>query len=81
MNHAAPLKFIYQLEALSARSLEKAGYGCRSHQTEGKIVTEAGESVTLKLNIIEDAKHSTAFPTTLIQGLDWIYGKPKVEQR
>ncbi|RWU08008.1 alpha/beta hydrolase [Pseudidiomarina gelatinasegens] len=72
---------------ISVGSLERPQFGEKQNMVAGatklknKIVTEAGGSVTLKFNIIEDAKHATAFPTTLIQGLDWIYGKPKVEQR
>lgn len=67
---------------ISVGSLERPQFGEKQDMVAGatelknKIVTEAGESVTLKFNIIEDAKHATAFPTTLIQGLDWIYGKP-----
>lgn len=67
---------------ISVGSLERPQFGEKQDMVSGatklkeKIVTEAGESVTLKLNIIEGAKHATAFPTTLIQGLDWIYGKP-----
>ena len=71
---------------ISVGSLERPQFGEKQDMVAGatklknKIVTESGGSVTLKFNIIEDAKHATAFPTTLIQGLDWIYGKPKVEQ-
>jgi len=67
---------------ISVGSLESPQFGEKQDMVAGatelknKIVTEAGESVTLKFDIIEDAKHATAFPTTLIQGLDWIYGKP-----
>ncbi len=37
------------------------------------LPAEASESVEIQLNIIDGAKHATAFPTPLIQGLDWIY--------
>ena len=29
----------------------------------------------VQFSIIDGAKHATAFPTTLIQGLDWLYEK------
>ncbi|OZB04012.1 MAG: alpha/beta hydrolase [Idiomarina sp. 34-48-12] len=67
---------------ISVGSLERPQFGAEQDMVAGatklknKIITEAGGSVTLKFNIIEDAKHATAFPTTLIQGLDWIYGNP-----
>lgn len=40
-----------------------------------KIAAESGDKVVTKLSIIEGARHTTAFPTTAIQGLDWVYGK------
>ncbi|MCO1335151.1 alpha/beta hydrolase-fold protein [Microbulbifer sp. OS29] len=38
-----------------------------------KLKTEKGIEVDTKLLIIPEANHGTAFPTTAIQGLDWIY--------
>lgn len=40
-----------------------------------KIRQSDSKNVQLQINFIDGAKHSTAFPTTLIQGLDWLYGK------
>lgn len=45
-----------------------------AQQLHTKLQAEASENVEIKLNIIDGAKHATAFPTTLIQGLEWIYG-------
>ncbi|WP_411360098.1 hypothetical protein [Pseudidiomarina sp. YC-516-91] len=40
-------------------------------------MSEGGDNLTVKFMIIDEAKHATAFPTTLIQGLDWLYGLPR----
>ena len=66
---------------LSVGSLEQPEFGEREDMVTGakqlaeKIKAQSSEATLLKFNIIEGARHSTAFPTTLIQGLDWIYGK------
>ncbi|RUO50624.1 alpha/beta hydrolase [Pseudidiomarina aquimaris] len=71
----APIK-VY----LAVGSLERPQYGegqdmvAGAQQLHAKLQEEASENVAIKLNIIDGAKHATAFPTTLIQGLDWIYG-------
>ncbi|QBY06167.1 alpha/beta hydrolase [Thalassotalea sp. HSM 43] len=63
-------------------SLERPEFGNKNDMVAGaeqlvkKITAQSGEQITLKFVVIDDAKHATAFPTTLIQGLDWIYGKP-----
>ena len=66
---------------LSVGSLEQPEFGEGKDMVTGamnlakKIKTQTGEQTLLEFRIIEGAKHATAFPTTLIQGLDWIYGK------
>lgn len=40
-----------------------------------KIKALEHSHISLKFSLIENARHATAFPTTVIQGLDWIYGK------
>lgn len=65
---------------LSVGSLEKPEFGERENMIAGarqlanKIKAQSGGNTALKFNVIDGAKHVTAFPTTLIQGLDWIYG-------
>ena len=44
-------------------------------QLAHKISQGDMKKVQLKFTIIDGAKHATAFPTTLIQGLDWFYAK------
>lgn len=66
---------------LSVGSLEQPNFGEREDMVNGakqlaeKIKASYGDDTFLKFSIIEGARHATAFPTTLIQGLDWIYGK------
>ena len=66
---------------LSVGQLESPQFGEQEDMVSGakklaeKINVQAGSNISLKFNIIHGAKHATAFPTTLIQGLDWIYGK------
>ena len=66
---------------LSVGSLESPEFGEREDMVKGaqlladKITAGASENVKLNFKIIEGATHYTAFPTTSIQGLDWIYGK------
>lgn len=66
---------------LSVGSLEQPAFGEKKNMVAGakqlaeKITAQAGNNTVLKFSIIDGAKHATAFPTTLIQGLDWIYGK------
>ncbi|WP_226990294.1 alpha/beta hydrolase [Paraglaciecola mesophila] len=66
---------------LGVGSLESPEFGEREDMVKGaqlladKITAGASENVKLNFKIIEGATHSTAFPTTSIQGLDWIYGK------
>ncbi|XOV79032.1 MAG: alpha/beta hydrolase [Aestuariibacter sp.] len=66
---------------LSVGSLERPQFGEREDMVQGakllaeKIQKESPDNVILNFRIIDGASHSTAFPTTLIQGLDWIHGK------
>jgi hypothetical protein len=66
---------------LSVGSLEQPEFGEREDMVFGakqlaeKIKAQSGENTLLKFSVIDGARHATAFPTTLIQGLDWIYGK------
>ncbi|WP_448568963.1 alpha/beta hydrolase [Thalassotalea ganghwensis] len=46
-----------------------------AQQLKQKINAVYGKNVNLTFKVIDDARHATAFPTTLIQGLDWLYGK------
>tara|TARA_R110000744_G_scaffold157711_5_gene273639 strand:- start:400 stop:822 length:423 start_codon:yes stop_codon:yes gene_type:complete len=69
---------------LSVGSLETPKFGEQQNMVRGarllaeKINAGASENVKLNFKIIEGATHSTAFPTTSIQGLDWIYGKHEI---
>ncbi len=54
--------------------VEKQEMVAGATQLAEKITMQLGENTTLKFNVIKGVKHSTAFPTTLIQGLDWLYG-------
>ena len=62
-------------------SLEQPEFGQREDMVTGakqlaeKIKAQSSERTLLKFSLVDGARHSTAFPTTLIQGLDWIYGK------
>ncbi|NMM39638.1 hypothetical protein [Pseudoalteromonas arctica] len=46
-----------------------------AYKLASKIRQADAKNIKLELSIIDGAKHSTAFPTTLIQGLDWLYDK------
>nr|WP_246033208.1 alpha/beta hydrolase-fold protein [Shewanella canadensis] len=66
---------------LSVGSLERPEYGqsedmvADAKALEDKLNGYKYPNLDLKLSIIEGARHATAFPTTVIQGLDWLYGK------
>lgn len=68
---------------LSVGALERPQYGEQQDMVDGatrlndKLLNEGGDNVTVKFVTIDGAKHATAFPTTLIQGLDWLYGLPR----
>lgn len=68
---------------LSVGALERPQYGEQQDMVDGatrlndKLLNEGGDNLTVKFVTIDGAKHATAFPTTLIQGLDWLYGLPR----
>jgi len=43
-------------------------------QLRDKIAAYRSESIEINFAIVSGASHATAFPTTAIQGLDWVYG-------
>ena len=43
-------------------------------QLRDKIAAYRSEYIEINFSIISGASHATAFPTTAIQGLDWVYG-------
>ncbi|MCG9736469.1 alpha/beta hydrolase [Pseudoalteromonas shioyasakiensis] len=56
---------------LEEREGEKMVSGAR--QLAAKINKHSGALVTTNLFVIPQARHATAFPTTITQALDWIY--------
>ena len=68
---------------LSVGALERPQYGEQQDMVDGatrlndKLLNEGSDNLTVKFVTIDGAKHATAFPTTLIQGLDWLYGLPR----
>lgn len=66
---------------VSVGSLESPKHGEREDMVAGakalvsKLAGHGEERVCLKFSVTEGATHATAFPTTAIQGLDWLYGK------
>ena len=66
---------------LSVGSLESPEYGQSQDMVAGanaladKLNDYKYPNLDLKFSVIEGARHATAFPTTVIQGLDWLYGK------
>lgn len=66
---------------ISVGKLETPKNGEGENMVEGakmlasKIQSLENPNIDLKLSTIEGATHETAFPTTAIQGLNWIYGK------
>lgn len=65
---------------LSVGSLERPEFGEREDMVNGakqladKIKSRASDHTILEFRIVDGASHTTSFPTTLIQGLDWLYG-------
>lgn len=67
---------------ISVGSLETRESGEREAMVSGarKLadkITKQSSNINLQFAIVEGARHETSFPTTLIQGLDWIYGKSR----
>ena len=44
-----------------------------------KINALSSDNIELKSVVIEGASHATAFPTTAIQGLDWVLGMTPID--
>jgi predicted alpha/beta superfamily hydrolase len=65
---------------LAVGALERPEYGEREDMVEGaqqlaqKITQQSERHINLKFKLIDEATHATAFPTTAIQGLNWLYG-------
>ncbi|WP_438839621.1 alpha/beta hydrolase [Alteromonas stellipolaris] len=65
---------------LAVGALERPEYGERQDMVEGaqklaqKITQQSEQHINLKFKLIDEASHATAFPTTAIQGVDWLYG-------
>ena len=45
-----------------------------ANQLKDKILQLGSANIALQFEIVTGASHATAFPTTAIQGLDWLYG-------
>ena len=66
---------------LAVGAMERPEFGQQHDMVSGakklqkKLINEYGENINLKVNVIAEANHATAFPPTLIQGLDWLYGR------
>ena len=62
-------------------SLEKPEYGegqdmvVSAEWLTKKLKTDNWPNLAFKSVVINGASHSTSFPTSSIQGLDWLYGK------
>ena len=69
---------------ISVGSMETPAFGEGQNMVEGaaqlvqKINALKSDNIELKSVVIEGASHATAFPTTAIQGLDWVLGKAKI---
>ena len=65
---------------LSVGQYETPAYGegqdmvAGANQLKDKILQLASANIELQFEIVTGASHATAFPTTAIQGLDWLYG-------
>ena len=66
-------RFSMNSDAIEFGEREDMVFGAK--QLAEKIKAQSGENTLLKFSVIDGTRHATAFPTTLIQGLDWIYGK------
>ncbi|MBH0043454.1 alpha/beta hydrolase [Pseudoalteromonas sp. SWXJZ10B] len=69
---------------ISVGSMETPAFGEEQNMVEGakqltqKINALKSDNIELKSVVIDGANHATAFPTTAIQGLDWVLGKAKI---
>jgi uncharacterized protein len=50
-----------------------------ARQLEQHLLALNSTQLQLRFSVVAGARHETAFPTTAIQGLDWIYGKHQDE--
>ncbi len=75
----APKQEIKVYISVGSKETPEFGEGQNMVAGANKLATKIRQSgnkhIKLQVNFIDGAKHSTAFPTTLIQGLDWLYGK------
>jgi predicted alpha/beta superfamily hydrolase len=75
---ASPIKKTKRVY-IAVGSLETPGNGLHNDMVSGaKALAEklkVNTKVDLKLAIINGAHHDTAFPTSAVQGLDWLYRK------
>ncbi|GAA58724.1 hypothetical protein P20652_0581 [Pseudoalteromonas sp. BSi20652] len=69
---------------ISVGAMETPAFGEGQNMVEGaqqlvqKIKALKSDNIELKSVVIEEAIHATAFPTTAIQGLDWVLGKANI---
>lgn len=68
---------------ISVGEYETPAYGegqdmlAAAKQLTDKILALDSGNIDLRFSVVSGASHATAFPTTAIQGLDWIYGVKK----
>ena len=61
--------------------METPAFGEGQNMIEGaaqlvqKVNAFKSDNIELKSIVIDGANHATAFPTTAIQGLDWVLGE------
>ncbi|GAB0111223.1 alpha/beta hydrolase-fold protein [Pseudoalteromonas distincta] len=69
---------------ISVGANEIPSFGEGQNMVEGakqlaqKIKALSSNNIELKSVVIDGANHATAFPTTAIQGLDWVLGKANI---
>jgi len=75
----APKQLVKVYISVGSKETPKFGEGqnmvAGASKLAAKIRQGDSKNIQLLVNLIDGAKHSTAFPTTLIQGLDWLYSK------
>ena len=70
---------------ISVGAKETLSFGEGQNMVEGakqltqKINALSSDNIELKSVVIEGASHATAFPTTAIQGLDWVLGMTPID--
>ncbi|TMN77198.1 alpha/beta hydrolase, partial [Pseudoalteromonas sp. S185] len=68
-----PIKVYISVGAKETPAFEGQNMVEGAKQLVQKINALNSDNIQLKSVVIEGASHATAFPTTAIQGLDWIY--------